>query len=190
MNRSSDSNINQNQNTLCETLDFILVLVQMTFQHKGGLWILEMCPTLGDTWPAVSTTLPEDSVWSIMMEVVRACWNLCLLSRVIELWNDRNHQEDHWLLITLYCPSVSKSLVCQYLGSFVLYLEITEATGGLTGNVSQYFHYNLSLIETGELTLENESLGISTSCCLLVTLLFCICRQETRNIQFIIICEN
>ena len=42
----------------------------------------------------------------------------------------------------LYCPSVSKSLVCQYLGSFVLYPEITEAEGGLTSNVSQYFHYN------------------------------------------------
>ena len=129
---------------------------------------LEMCPTLGDTWPVVSTTLPEDSVWSIMMEVVRACWNLCLLSRVIELWNDRNHQEDHWLLITLYCPSVSKSLVCQYLESFVLYLENTEATGGLTGNVSQYLHYNCSLIGTGELTRENDSP----------------CRQE-RNFQLI-----
>ena len=42
----------------------------------------------------------------------------------------------------LYCPSVSKSLVCQYLGSFVLYPEITAAEGGLTSNVSQYFHYN------------------------------------------------
>ena len=48
-------------------------------------------PTLGDTWPEVSTTLPEDSVWSIMTEVVLACWNLCLLRRVIVLWNDENY---------------------------------------------------------------------------------------------------
>ena len=61
----------------------------------------EMCFRLGDTWPEASTTLPEDSVWSIMMEVVLACWNLCRLRRVIELWNDVNHQEDLWILITL-----------------------------------------------------------------------------------------
>ena len=57
--------------------------------------------TFGDTWPEVSTTLPEDSVWSIMMEVVLACWNLCRLRRVMELWNEGNHQEDLWILITL-----------------------------------------------------------------------------------------
>ena len=86
------------------------------------------------------------------------------------------------LLITLYCPSVSKSLVCQYLGSFVLYLEITEATGGLTGNVSQYFHYNLSLIGTGELTQENDLLFLRLD--------FVIMHLQTRNFQIIIICGS
>ena len=115
-------------------------------------------PTLGDTWPEVSTTLPEDSVWSIMTEVVLACWNLCLLRRVIVLWNDENyfsllltsldwtdgnhHGEDTRDIDNNPVLSICFQIVSLSIsGSFVLYLEITEAYQGLTGNVSQYYHH-------------------------------------------------
>ena len=87
----------------------------------------------------------------------------------------------------LYCPSVSKSLVCQYLGSFVLYPEITEAEGGLTSNVSQYFHYNFfdrnwNLgASSADLVNDFTCIVMSLSAMPAIWMLFCVCRQVTRE---------